>query len=357
MPAWPAIFLDTCILEGEQFDFTSTQFKALLAAAKDKGIKLLLPQPTKDEIQRHIRNKIESAVTALKSVRKDHPVLSAMPGFPHSRVDREKIARDLSKTITSAWKNFQNHFALIDLDYSGIDIDEIMRWYDRGQSPFGLGGKSKEFPDAFAFAALRNYALNQKENVAIVSADNDFRKACAGISQLHFFPTLASLTNALLTEDGRFKAARELAESAIPLLTAKIKADFPDRGFDHELDPNGNGNVEDIKVNECEPTNIEVIGLGHEEFTIAFSAEVGFDAYVQYDDPDSWVNMGDGDIMYRHSCAGEVMETTVINCVARIRANADWTQVVEISAFKIEEEYIQVSEPAPQVDDRDYDDQ
>jgi hypothetical protein len=358
MPAWSAIFIDTCIFDGQRFDFRSPQFEALVAATKHTGIKLLLPHPVCLEIERHIKEQTAGAVSALKSARRDHPFLRELTGYPHSRDDQEKARRQIAGNVERSWLGFRKNFEVVELDYSSINLPEIMGWYDRQEPPFGPGDKRKEFPDAFAFAVLRNYAREQKKNIAVVSSDNDLLRACETVSELHHFPTLASLTDSLLQENARFTAARTLAESVIEELKKRIAVDFPDRGFYHEIDPDGHSYVDDVKVNEIEiePEDFDVIGLGHEAFTVSFRATVKFSAFAKHVDADSWVNMGDGDIMYRHRCEGTIEEETEIDCIARIVTDAEWKKAKKLGSLTIQDDLITVYTAAPEVDDRDYED-
>lgn len=355
MPAWSAIFIDTCIFQGQAFDFKSPQLEALVAASKGTGIKLLLPHPVRLEITRHIEEQTTSAVSALKTARREHPFLRELSGYPHSRVELDEARRQIRQKIHRGWTSFLKKFEVVELDYSTIDLSEIMGWYDRQEPPFGPGDKRKEFPDAFAFAALRNYARKNDTNIAVVSADNDLLSACETVPELHHFPTLASLTDSLLKEDDRFDAALKVAKAAIEELNKRIAHDFPDRGFYHEIDPDGNSHVDDVEVGEVEidSEDFNIIGLGHEAFTVSFRATVKFSAFAKHVDADSWVNMGDGDIMYRHSCEGKIEEETDIGCVARIATDAQWEKVKKLVSLKIEDDMIIVTASAPQVDDRD----
>ena len=356
MPVPPAIFIDTCIFHGQAFDFKSPQFEALVAAAKGTGIKLLLPHPVRLEIERHIDEQTSSAVSALKSARRAHPFLRELSGYPHSRDDLDEARRQIRQKIHRGWNAFLKKFESVQLDYSTIDLCEIMGWYDRQEPPFGPGDKRKEFPDAFAFASLRNYARAQKINIAVVSSDNDLLSACETVSELHHFPTLPALIDSLLQENTRFCAARVLAESVIDEFKKRIVLDFPDIGFYHEIDPDGSSLVEDVEVTavSINPHNIEVIGLGHEAFTVSFRASVKFSAFAKHVDTDSYMNMGDGDIMYPHSCEGTIDEETEIDCIARIATDREWKKAKKLVSLKIEDDMIAVSTAAPEIDDHDY---
>jgi hypothetical protein len=69
-------------------------------------------------------------------------------------------------------------------------------------------------------------------------------------------------------------------------LTRQIAALFPDRGFDHALDPNGRGYVDHVAVSSVEipEDGISVVGIGHTSFDVQFTAIVAFEADVEYDD-------------------------------------------------------------------------
>ncbi|EIP98942.1 hypothetical protein OpiT1DRAFT_03441 [Opitutaceae bacterium TAV1] len=357
MPAPQAIFIDTGILDREHYDFGSSRIQALLTALEGQNKKLLLPHPTSQEITKHIAEQARQAVITLNKAREAHSLLRSFIGIPQSRLERDQKIQELRNQVLANWEAFKTHFEIHELDYSGVNVAEVMDWYLRVQPPFGPKDKQKEFPDAFALAALRAYATQTGETIAIVSTDNDFKKVCDSTPRLCYFPTLDTLTSELVADQqaARFIQAVVLAQAAIPQLISCITTEFPNRGFDHELDPNGDGHVEDIEVTGCEitPEAIEVIGLEDEEFTIAFAVDVTFDAHVQYEDPNSWVNIGDGDIMYLHRCSGVVADTASITCSARIRTNAAWSEALEITSFRIEEDFIQVREPAPQMNNHD----
>jgi hypothetical protein len=358
MPAWSAIFIDTCIFYGQAFDFKSPQLVALVTAAKSAGVKLLLPAPTRLEVERHIRTQIDEAVEALKSTRNKNPLLRELGGYPQTDDELADADRTLRQKLHRNWRSFLEKMDVVELDYSTINLREVMGWYDRHEAPFDSGKKRKEFPDAFTFAVLRNYAREQKTNVAVVSSDNDLLRACETVSELHYFPTPSSLTDSLLQENDRFNAACALAESVIEELKKQIAVDFPDRGFDHEIDPDGHSYVDDVKVAgvEIEPEDFDIIGLAHEAFTVSFRATVKFSAFAKHVDADSWVNMGDGDIMYLHRCEGTIEEDTEIDCIARVATDTEWKKAKKLVSLKIEDDLITVYAAAPEVDDRDYED-
>ena len=63
-----AVFIDTSVLRGNHYNFASPQVSSFVAIAKAKGLKLLLPKPTSDEIERHISEGAKETVEQLRSV-------------------------------------------------------------------------------------------------------------------------------------------------------------------------------------------------------------------------------------------------------------------------------------------------
>lgn len=366
MPAPVNIFIDTGILDRECYDFASSHIKALLEAVEDQNKKLLLPQPTALEIENHIHEKTRQAVVSLMKARQEHAMLRGNTGIPQSRLERDHMIDELRVQVLRQWASFKTNFDCVALDYSGVSVAEVMDWYTQVQPPFGPGKKQKEFPDAFSLAALLAYAVQNNQSVAVVSTDNDFKRFCDTNTQLRFYPDLDTLTSELVADadahkqQQRFTKAVDFAHAAIPALIARIKADFPDRAFWHELAPaDENEDIDNIIATDCELTSddLQVVGIDPQSFSISFRGEVTFTADVAYADPDSWINMGDGEIMYGHRCAGNVTETAVIHGSAHFNIDSEWSEEPEISDLTIEEDSIWMQAPAPQVDDHDYGDQ
>jgi len=349
------VFIDTCVFKAAQFEFTSRQFAALLAASPAVKLKLLVPEPTECEIIRHMELAAQDAVAAIKAMRKEHGLLRKVPYFPLDPVADAALLRSLQNQLRAAWTAFRAKFDLKTLDYTGIDLREIMRWYEQQIPPFGAGDKRKEFPDAFSFATIRDYAARTGELVAVVSHDKDFEKACEDTPGLFYFSEPFHFTKLLLTEKARFKDAERIAKGIRDTLKIQIKEVFPDRGFDHALDPNGRGYVDNVATSSVEiaEEEISVVGLGHNSFDVQFTAIVAFEADVKYDDPDSWISGDPGDdVFYLHRCKGRVSDETEINGTVRITMSDDW-QTPTLGSVQIDENVVEIEAPAPQEDDRD----
>jgi predicted nucleic acid-binding protein len=173
------IFIDTSILDEQNYNFSSRAIKAFVEAAEVRKAVLLLPDPTRREIERHIENRSQEVVKVLGEAKRKAPFLKKWKAWP---VKRDDFALDyeLRKIAMDEWEHFLKHFDVEELDYTGISIEEVMNWYDYQQAPFGSGSKRREFPDALALAALLAYQKKKGVPIAVVSKDRDFQQAIPG---------------------------------------------------------------------------------------------------------------------------------------------------------------------------------
>src|SRR5688572_21649382 len=183
-----AVFIDTSILAGQQYNFDSVALTSFIPVAASKKLVLLLPDPTKREIVRQIGERSVEALRALENARRRAPFLAKWKSFlklPDTRYGDWEV----KNVALAEWKAFTARFTVKELGYEGVGIDTIMSWYDSVTPPFGEGKKRKEFPDAFAVAMLAAYATSTKTYVAVVSEDPDFKAACDRFPNLLHFGT------------------------------------------------------------------------------------------------------------------------------------------------------------------------
>jgi hypothetical protein len=57
-----AVFLDSSILDGQNYNYQSTALSTFVPACTKRGVRLLLPEPTDQEIERHIKERSTDAL-------------------------------------------------------------------------------------------------------------------------------------------------------------------------------------------------------------------------------------------------------------------------------------------------------
>ena len=142
-----AVFLDTSILAGQGYNFSSAVLTAFVPVAKAHGIKILLPQVTEKEVKRQRAGKAQEALSQLADVRRKAPFLRAWKHYPDESLSQDNAAlqRGIILATDAAWTEFLAQFDVVRLGYEGINLDQVMAWYDSCLAPFGEGESVRNF--------------------------------------------------------------------------------------------------------------------------------------------------------------------------------------------------------------------
>lgn len=331
------IFLDTSIVDGQQYNFSSHAFAALTEAAKMLPLTLVLPAPTEMEIRRHIKRRATEALKTLEDARRKAPFLEKWEKWPLRQED--PLLRDhLILLAEQDYNQFKQHFSVVELDYDGVDLRDIMDWYAQERAPFDPGKKRKEFPDAIALSSLLSHARKSGFHVAVVSSDKDFQSACAFHDELVDFGSIPALVDALVDEQGRIK---KLIEAYGERLVDAIADRFPEIDFFPAEDPYGD--VQDVEVESVLMEEVNALGLGDTEVECAFVAHVKYSAHLTFADPSSaYRDDEDGSVHALWQRVGTVQDSALVTGVATLALPPDWSEIEEVSELYFDTKNIDV---------------
>jgi hypothetical protein len=342
------LLIDTSVLDEQNYNFASSALAAFCHAVEEREITLLLPDPIEREVKRHIQSKSEEVVKALQEAKRRAPFLSKWKAWPGKEGDA-RILSEVSKLANEEWEDFLSKFEVQRLGYEGIDVTQVMDWYDRSQAPFGTGKKRKEFPDAFTLAAVLHYAKRRHISVAIISRDSDFESACKSYAELSYYSNLPSVTEAFIAGDKRVEEVKALLTANPGLMEESLKEDFKWLTFSPEQEPSGD--VEDVEVDELELDDFRVVSLGNTEFSVAFLARIRFSAFVFYGEPETpiahWSDVASTRIRERR---GRVHDWAEVTGIAKIRVSDSWDRIEEVSLLSLDDKVIVVREKPPLAD-------
>jgi len=260
-----AVFIDTSIFEGQNFNFGSTALTSFVPAAKRVGMRLLLPDPTEREIARHIARRAKDAVTSLEQARKHAPFLTKL------KDSRTPQASEIIHAGMNQWREFLGSVEHQKLGYEAVNLQRVMTWYDRATPPFGEGKKRKEFPDAFCMEILDVYARQNSIVVAIVSHDGDFKAACELYSHFLHFKSLPELTELLLLDANKLDELGSAIRAEVSLLEDAIwdaAKEFEFRHYRKDYE------IRSSKIHNMEITDVHIVAFSASECTLTFEMEI-----------------------------------------------------------------------------------
>ncbi len=318
------IFIDTSVFDEQNYNFASSSLSSFISAITGKSFVLLLPDPIQREVNRHIKERSNGAIKALEDARRKAPFLSKWKAWPlGSKEDRPMLSRELHNIAKKEWEGFLELFNVKKLSYDGINLQEIMNWYDKVRAPFGEGKKRKEFPDAFAIAAILEFAKTNNTSIAVISKDKGIKKACEAYTKFLYFKSLPAFTEAILSGEEKLKIAKKLLKSAKKDICDAISNSFYNLKF--YLVSDMHGEIGEVEVNNVQLEDLSVIGLGEFECTVAFEAYIDFHVSFECYDPYGTY----------HPERVSVEESKYLSGAMKIELNENWDKVQEIYVMEI----------------------
>lgn len=255
-----AVTIDTNILDAAKYDLGDGSTLQLLKNYVDDGIiKVVLSNIVVRESKKHLAKQVNKACGIARKLRAE--VLQESTEYLINYVGLSRlleISKDKDALIQKSEELFDNFLTDINAEILGIDLinlESIIDDYFEIKPPFEDGEKKrKEFPDAFIANQIRKH-FGEAEDVAIVSNDNGFKKACKEAPNHFFFGSLGALFDAINKEK---EEAYAETINVIKELQFRIAPTL----------------IEYIKSNE----NIEVRGLSYDKDGV----ETGFDYDESY---------------------------------------------------------------------------
>ncbi|KVA29677.1 hypothetical protein WI44_22310 [Burkholderia cepacia] len=329
-----AVFLDTNVFAGQQYNFSSTAIRTFIPAVQNAKLKLLLPDPTEREVKRQIDARSKEALDALNDARRKAPFLSKWEHFPRD-FGNQFDTWNVRRIALNEWHGFLRQFDVVRLSYEGLDVQTVMNWYDASTPPFGTGKKRKEFPDAFAVAILDTYAKKAGVHIAVVSDDGDFKQACERFTSLMHFPSLPRLTELLLADPAKVAALRAAIEEDLDDIAAGAWVAAEDLRFYHYDD---RYEVEQSRIKDVSIHDVSVVAIGDQSCTLTFEIGICSEHTLQWEDWD------DEDRSGYSTYEDSVSNDATVSGTAKVQLDEKTRKVKEVTLLEIDEVEIELTE-------------
>ena len=166
------VFVDTSVFIAENFFAPDNRINAVAKLAKEKKIRLVMPEITRQEVYKHIKSAVRQS---WKAFNKDSRIFRNNFDVDNWRKGtNEKVETD---RILGLFKKFlaETHTRILDYSYC-TNAEKVFTNYFQHFKPFGEGQKKDEFPDAFVLTSLEKYSEEQRQRVVVLSTDSDMNE-------------------------------------------------------------------------------------------------------------------------------------------------------------------------------------
>lgn len=200
-----AVTIDTNILDAAKYDLSEGSTLQLLKNYVDEGIiKVVLSNIVVRESKKHLAKQVKKVCGIARKLRTEVLQESTEHLINYIGLNRLlEIEKDKNTLIKKSEELFDNFIQEINAEILGTDLinlDGIIDDYFEINPPFEEGEKKrKEFPDAFIADQIRK-RFGETEDVAIVSNDNGFKRACLQTKNHFFFSSLGALFDTINKE-------------------------------------------------------------------------------------------------------------------------------------------------------------
>lgn len=303
-----AIFLDTSVIEAQRFNFESPVMVAFADACRKYQRIVLLPEVTRAEIERHITKEVSVAVAEITRVVSGTAIMRSWSLFPKPMTGLKDAA---VAHALGVFRKYVREVHALDLRYETSTLRALMDRYDARRTPFDQEGrKAGQFPDAVAGLLLEAYARQERCEVAVVSADGDFKRISQRSTSLLHFRSVAAVTARLVSADEevvRCKAALDADREAIVAAIdsdvgahARVYGDFIQ--------------VRDTSATSTNVGEVNVVAIGQDECLIAFDGtvrlKIDYEAIYPDSAGDTQIDRRDEEVDFNFDGTAKVMFET-----------------------------------------------
>ena len=185
-----ALYIDTEVFKRNNLKLDTGGFSLLKDTFVKGGLRLLIPKMMERELFRHYGARAKETAEKLARAHRAHPVEYLSLADLPTQEELEEMCRN---ELRRQWEEFKGHFVVEELPLVG-SLDDVVGWYFAAEPPFL--NKSKEFPDAFILSSLESYHQKHQANIAVVTADGDFMKACLMRPYIDYYKSVQEYTEA-----------------------------------------------------------------------------------------------------------------------------------------------------------------
>lgn len=313
------VFLDTSALAGRQYNSDSTAMRAFMRVARERKLKLLIPDPMDGEVRRQTNERIGDLLTALDVARRKAPFLTGWSEL--LRLGR--LGNNAAENIgLFAWSQFLGKLQTEKLLCSTIATAHIITEHqEEAPIKLGEGEKRMETSGASCVAILRDYSARNKCVTAVISEDPDFKYECERFPELMYFNSINAFTELFLADHASIGQIKASVSRSILLLKERARQEVSGLPFVHE---NRSYRVEQSDIHHVAIVDPRIVSIDSAECTLTFGVEV--EATHQVWSP-----------MHGDEARGEMNEISESSGTVRVTLDPVTQRIESISSFELDD--------------------
>lgn len=243
------VFLDTNVYISKNYQFLTHSLGSIKKLREAEEILLVVPDVTDSEVRSHIRAEAAKAASALKHVKKEAMVVRNLPDSPAHGIFTNITAKEIEQHLIDNWEHFLDGSGVERISVDTVAASRVFNRYFSVISPFAVGGKEKEFADAFVLERLADFAKERHHPIHVISTDKDLQKFCAeenGLLLSESVDTFIDAVNLSVSIEPAAFAAEALAKIR-DNFTSMVESRLPE--VDYEIiSSDWNAELEEITI-------------------------------------------------------------------------------------------------------------
>lgn len=189
------VFLDTQSYYSEQFDWSARNFASLRERTERGSIVLLTSSIVVREVHKGIRSRLNEFVQSLQNAARRSGVARSLRDVRVQGLEALSVDPPTFEALRVKAEQFFSDMNVETLEAPEGALDRCLDMYFSGTAPFGSKDKKAELPDAINLLSLEHFASKADVHVFVVSADEDWKRACEDRPRLTCVRHLSEILN------------------------------------------------------------------------------------------------------------------------------------------------------------------
>lgn len=285
------VFIDTCCFISKHFNFGIHSLERTETYIDEGKIQLLMPDITKSEIEKKIKEKSQEAHLALKKLftkENSIKIMTVADGLAYSGVPQIPSPEDIYNKINDKFKDFLNYPNVEIVSTEFVNPKTIFNNYFNSMPPFDKENKKYEFPDAFVLEAINNISKSRNHEIYVISSDPDLISYTKLHDNLIHLKNINDLNSLIIHNDEELKAPARFADGIFKFfekeITSRALSHFENAEYmaSHLSEYTFDDIISLVTVNDVEISGKNILNVTDidAEFEVTFSVALKVDFSV-----------------------------------------------------------------------------